>query len=457
MPMPMPITAPARTLRTIVTLALAGLCVAGGCARKGLPPGGPRDEIPPGVLATEPDSGAVRVALDAPLEIEFSEPMTRTSVVDWVLLSPPRDFGERDWSGNRFRLSGGEDLRPHTTYTVVVGTGCRDARERNPMSAPYTFVFATGDSIDQGRIEGRLLAKGQPAHGTMVWAIDLDLAVTRPDTLLPDYIAQAAADSTYVLLGLRPGRSYRVAAHADANRDRELDTETEFLAFHPDTLWLDPAAPHLAGIDIDYRDPEAPGTIAGTVIDSTRAALRRAAALAAAAAAADSARAVADRLAAAGGAPADSLAGVAAPDTVTAALDSVVAALDTPVAALDTVTAAADTVAAVADTLLPPLVRAWPLVLAMTATPDGDSVKAVTIDTTRLATAVADTLGVFELRQLDPGVWRLDAFLDRDGDRRYDAGEPRAGPVDSVRVVPLETTDEVLLILRDVPPSDQEE
>jgi hypothetical protein len=82
---------------------------------------------------------------------------------------------------------------------------------------------------------------------------------------------------------------------------------------------------------------------------------------------------------------------------------------------------------------------------------------AVTIDTTRLATAVADTLGVFELRQLDPGVWRLDAFLDRDGDRRYDAGEPRAGPVDSVRVVPLETTDEVLLILRDVPPSDQEE
>ncbi|MGD8396569.1 MAG: Ig-like domain-containing protein [Candidatus Eiseniibacteriota bacterium] len=438
--------ATACTLRRLLTLALAGVCVASACARKGLPPGGPRDEEPPEVVATVPDSGAVRVALDAPLEIEFSESMTRTSVVDWVLLSPPRDFGERSWSGNRFRLSGGEDLRPHTTYTVVVGTGCRDARERNPMTAPYTFVFATGDSIDQGRIEGRLLAKGQPAHGTMVWAIDVDLAATRPDTVLPDYIAQAAADSTYVLLGLRPGRHYRVAAHYDANRDREFDAATEFLADYPDTLWLDPGSPHLDGIDIDYRDPEAPGTIAGTVIDSTRAALRRAAARIAAAAA-DSARAAAAAgdSAGAGIAAADRLAGAVAADSLATALSSADSA-------------AAGTAAAVApDSLLAAIVRAWPLVMAMTATPDGDSVQAVVTDTTRLATTVADTLGAFALRQLDPGYWRVEAFLDRDDDRRYDAGEPRAGPVDSVRVIPLETTDEVLLILRDVDSSDREE
>jgi hypothetical protein len=252
-------------------LVVVAVLLALACARKGLPPGGPRDETPPFVIATSPDSGMVAVPLEAPLEIEFSESMNKASVIDWVLLSPPRDFGKRSWDGARFRLSGGDDFQPHTTYTIIVGTGCSDYRERNQMESPYTFVFSTGDSIDQARIEGRLLARGQTAHGTMVWAFDLERAAGRPDTVLPDYIAQAGGDSTYAFLGLREGRRYVVAAHYDANRDREFDAHTEFLAFYPDTLR--PAGDQLVmrGIDIDFRDPKAPGTVAGVVIDSTRA------------------------------------------------------------------------------------------------------------------------------------------------------------------------------------------
>jgi hypothetical protein len=69
-------------------------------------------------------------------------------------------------------------------------------------------------------------------------------------------------------------------------------------------------------------------------------------------------------------------------------------------------------------------------------------------DTTAAAQAQPDTLGLYELRNLAPGFYRVQAFLDWDGDRRYDAGEPASGAADSVRVTPLEKTAGVNLVVR---------
>jgi hypothetical protein len=381
---------------------IAGASAIQACARQGLPEGGDRDLVPPRVTATSPDSGATQVPLDTEVAITFSEPMDRASVLDWVLLSPPRDFGHRAWSGNTFHLSGGEDFAPDVTTTVVVGTGCRDQRERNPMAAPYSFVFSTGDSLDRGRIEGRLLAKGQEAHGTVVWAVDLEHAAAHPDTMLPDYLTQAAADSTFTLIGLKAGRRYRVLAHFDPNRDREFDRETEFLAASPDTLWLDPSQPLASGVAIDFRDPRAPGSIAGTVIDSTGIALP------------------------APGAGIDSLGAVV--DSLAAPIDSARAGLRDS-AAVDSTRARP----------LPFLVEAWVRRAAADTTAP---------DTVATAQTQPDSLGVYELRNLAPGLYRVQAFLDWDLDQRYDAGEPASGAADSVRVIPLEKTGGVDLIVR---------
>ncbi len=383
--------------------AAAAVATAAACARQGMPPGGPRDLSPPFVVATEPDSGATRVPPDADVAITFSESMNRGTVLDWVLLSPPRDFGERRWDGSTLRLSGGEDFVPDVTTTVIVGTGAKDEREGNTMVAPYVFIFSTGDSVDQGRIEGRLVAKGQRPHGTMVWAVDVERAAARPDTMLPDYVTQAAQDSTFALIGLRADRRYVVMAHFDANRDREFDRDSEFLAAYPDTLWLDPARPVATGVVIDFRDPRAPGTIAGAVIDST------------------------------GERTAMSPPPAAVPDTVLAAAPDSVVAGEEAAAVLAGEAAAADTARAAGP---PFVVEAWLRALAL---PPLDPRNAPA-DTAALATAVADSLGRYALKNLPPGWYRVEAYLDRDGNRRYDPSEPAASPIDSVRVDPLEET-----------------
>jgi len=398
----------------------AALATIAACARQGLPPGGPRDISPPSVVATEPDSGATRVPLDADVAITFSESMNRGTVLEWVLLSPPRDFGERRWDGSTLRLSGGGDFVPDVTTTVIVGTGVKDEREGNAMVAPYVFIFSTGDSVDQGRIEGRLVAKGQRPYGTMVWAVDVERAAARPDTMLPDYVTQAAQDSTFVLIGLKADRRYVVMAHADGNRDREFDRDSEFLAACPDTLWLDPSRPVATGVVIDFRDPRALGGIAGAVVDST------------------------------GERTSMSPPATVVPDTaLTAAPDTTLAV------APDTATAAAAAVEAVAaaapDTARatgPPfVVEAWLRALAL---PPLDP-RTAPADTAALAAVVADSLGRYALKNLPPGWYRVAAYLDRDGNRRYDAGEPAASPVDSVRVDPLEETTGIDLIIRPRP------
>ena len=399
-------------LRVPLRFLLAGVLVVLGCARQGLPEGGPRNLTPPRVIATEPDSASTRVPVGADVAITFSEPMDRASVMDWILISPPRDFGERSWDGDTFRLSGGDDFEPNATFTVVVGVGCRGERERVPMDAPHLFVFSTGDSIDAGSISGRLLAHGAPAHGVMVWALDVEQAVARTDTLIPDYVTQVGADSTFTFLGLKPGRSYLVLAHGDQNRDREFDRELDFLAVDPVPIWLDPAKPSATGVQIDFRNTRSPGAIAGAVRDS--------------AAAAREAEAV-------------------MPDSAVAP-GSAVGSRDTT----RSIEVRAELIAVVQDSLSARWIIAPETEIA--AVPGADSA---------VARATADSLGHYELRNLKAGFYRVSAFLDRNRNRSYDAPEPAASPVDSVLVTPGERTNDIDLILprsakEDLPPGNGE-
>jgi uncharacterized protein (DUF2141 family) len=369
----------------LVLLAAAALLA--GCARQGLPEGGPRDLTPPRVVRTEPDSAAIDVPVGADVAITFSEPMDRASVLDWILISPPRDFGERSWSGNTFKLTGGED--------------CRGERERVILEAPHLFVFSTGDSIDAGRIDGRLIAHNVPPHGVMMWALDMERAAARTDTLLPDYVTQVGADSTFTFLGLKPGRRYLVMAHGDMNRDREFDRELDFLSIDPTPIWLDPASPVAHGVRIDFRNSRSPGGIAGTVVDTT-------------AAPADTTHV---------GAPhrgPDSTA-VAPPDT---------ARLKIPIQVT------AELIAVIQDSLS-----------AKWMTEPETFVEAVTDSAAPAAKATADSLGHYELRNLKAGFYRVAAYLDQNRNQRYDAPEPQSSAVDSVLVQAGERTEKIDLKL----------
>jgi len=82
----------------VVFLAWSAVLCAGSCAQKGFPPGGPPDVTPPNVLFVYPDSGAARVAVNAPISITFDDKMDRESVESAFNITPPTDMESLKWT-----------------------------------------------------------------------------------------------------------------------------------------------------------------------------------------------------------------------------------------------------------------------------------------------------------------------------------------------------------------------
>ena len=155
-----------------VMACLVGL-VAAACAREGMPPGGPRDRIPPWVVETDPPAGSTHVPLDVTPTLTFSERIQPRSIEGNLFIAPIVEFeAEPDWRGNEITVRFEEPLLADRTYIITVGTGIRDMRS-NRMDSTYVYALSTGSSIEEGEVSGMTVHDGQPARNTYIWAYNL--------------------------------------------------------------------------------------------------------------------------------------------------------------------------------------------------------------------------------------------------------------------------------------------
>lgn len=210
-------------LAGLVGLAcLVGL-VAASCAREGMPPGGPRDLVPPWVVETDPPAGSTHVPLDVSPKLTFSERIQPRSIEGNLYIAPIVEFeAEPSWRGNEITVRFEAPLLADRTYIITVGTGIRDMRS-NRMDSTFVYALSTGPSIEEGEVNGLTVHDGQPARNTYVWAYDL---AGKPDPdpagTTPDYLTQAGRDGTFTFTHLSAGR-YRLFAFLDQGRDRLYD------------------------------------------------------------------------------------------------------------------------------------------------------------------------------------------------------------------------------------------
>jgi hypothetical protein len=243
----------------------------GGCAKPDFPPGGPIDTTPPRVLATSPADSTVRVPPDAGIEILFSEPMDRISVRDGFRIFPPPGSPSFHWTGRKLKVSWAEPLKEHTTYQAFLSAGARDLHAVT-LGVSHTIRFATGDSLDPGKIRGVLRARTLPTRGVPIWAYPDSLGL-RPDFTneLPSYVTETDTIGAYALSGLPLGHAFTVHAAYDMNRSGGIDSVTDVVASYGSVIRLTPERPVADSINIVAVNPQAPVTVSGTVFaaDST--------------------------------------------------------------------------------------------------------------------------------------------------------------------------------------------
>jgi len=253
-------------------LALSIVLVV-GCAKIESPSGGPLDKDVPYVQAIAPDSGAVNVRTDLDsLVIVFSERMNRKSVESAFLVTPSLSYRRQTWEEERWILELRDSLRVGQTYVGFLGAEAED-RRKNPLGTPYTFVFATGDSLDNGIIEGQVVGRRFSPRTQSVYLWDWDLG--HPDTTEASYpvepirISQADKDGAFRFDFVpRTGR-YRVCCLFDRDGDGQFQPLPDRWACLPTAVEIPDTTDRVVDLEIFLAAAEETGTVAGAVIDSS--------------------------------------------------------------------------------------------------------------------------------------------------------------------------------------------
>lgn len=191
-------------------IAILSVLLVCSCADPRPPTGGPRDEIPPALLSTEPPHESVEVS-PSELKLVFSEYVNEGSFASALSIVPtPQGRLEYRWRRRSVTVRLPEPLRDSTTYVVTLDDEFRDWRGVR-LTRPISFAFATGPVIDQGRLRGRVVdhAQGMPVAGLLVLAYSSQETIdqgpayqTQTDTegrFAFDYVRE----SDFFVLGLR--------------------------------------------------------------------------------------------------------------------------------------------------------------------------------------------------------------------------------------------------------------
>jgi hypothetical protein len=123
-----------------------------------------------------------------------------------------------------------DTLQPNTTYALLFGKGIKDVNEGN-VRRNFTYVFSTGDTIDQGEYSGNVvIANTGKTDSTIVAMLHTkgdDSAVIKDR---PRYIAKSDTTGRFHFEYVKPGRYYLYALKDEGGAHKYL-SKSQLFAF----------------------------------------------------------------------------------------------------------------------------------------------------------------------------------------------------------------------------------
>lgn len=226
-----------RSATILVLLFFAGAFLS-RCASIGTPTGGPKDTLPPVVVAVVPEDGATNFKSKS-IYIEFDEYVQLKDQQKEIYVSPAMDkkpvFTMR---GRGIYIQIKDDsLLPETTYAIEFGSSVADNNENNALHG-LRYVFSTGSAIDSlicsGYTEDSYTADS--LGKSFIWFYEAD-SVETPDTYdstifkyKPSKIARSQNNGIFIAQNLKP-EPYRVYAIFDANDNQTYEPSIDKVGF----------------------------------------------------------------------------------------------------------------------------------------------------------------------------------------------------------------------------------
>lgn len=240
------------------------------------PSGGPVDDTKPTVVSTVPDSGAIRVAAIDSISLVFSERMNHRSVEESFTMTPEVSYAGRSWVETEGQVAWilelREPLQDDRTYVGFLGAAAAD-RRKNTLGAPWSFVFSTGDRIDPGAITGQVVGQRFPPKNQFLYIYPWESAP--PDTTEesyprpPERLGQTDETGAFALRYLPVDLPLRLCVFFDREKDGVFDPGIDRWVCRAEAITLSDSALVREDLEIYIADPDEPGTLAGTAVDSS--------------------------------------------------------------------------------------------------------------------------------------------------------------------------------------------
>ena len=226
-----------RSATILVLLFFAGAFLS-RCASIGTPTGGPKDTLPPVVVAVVPEDGATNFKSKS-IYVEFDEYVQLKDQQKEIYVSPA--MGKKPvftMRGRGIYIQIKDDsLLPETTYAIEFGSSVADNNESNALHG-LRYVFSTGSAIDSlicsGYTEDSYTADS--LGKSFIWFYEAD-SVETPDTYdstifkyKPSKIARSQNNGIFIAQNLKPV-PYRVYAIFDANDNQTYEPSIDKVGF----------------------------------------------------------------------------------------------------------------------------------------------------------------------------------------------------------------------------------
>lgn len=209
----------------LISGGLAGLL---GCAAQGPPGGGPEDKTGPILVSSIPENGSVNVSRKTDIVMTFSENVDPRSAENSLEVTPSlARMPVVKVNRRRITIEYPDSLAENTTYIISFGRNIRDY-QNNYSERNIRLAFATGDSIDEGSLSGRVFDIPRK-HKPQVWAFRKTDGF--PDSLLghqPDYKTAVEPDGSYRLSNLARGEYRLLAISAETAQIALIDENCLF-------------------------------------------------------------------------------------------------------------------------------------------------------------------------------------------------------------------------------------
>lgn len=208
------------------------------CANISTPTGGPKDTLPPTLVESNPEMGAVNVNPQS-VKLEFSEYIQQRNLQQQLIVSPlTEDFRfKTKLNKETLELVFEKPLEPNTTYTFNFGNAIGDITENNPAEN-LTLAFSTGPTIDSISLNGTVV-NIQTGKGVDKAIVGLYPATDTANILTrkPYYLTRTNEQGQYQFNYLKPG-TYKLYAGADANQNLKIESRSEAFGFKANPLDL---------------------------------------------------------------------------------------------------------------------------------------------------------------------------------------------------------------------------